>query len=306
MVVIVLDAKKHTRARLIWIKPIVVKGIKVLKKHRVKLNSTSIQTNNSPEGINILSQELGFSTSPRKLFAGALGRYGSWDLALKRAGVGPAKIKKHEAYWTKELVLTVIQKLYSSGVPLHSNGISKDNSERTKLLLKEVTGRDLRGLKIFSAGSRLFGGWHIALQEAGINPDFIRRDDEFWSRELILKALKALFKAQIPVHSYRLARDRTDKTRKILEQNIHISVTGAALYTATYKEFGSIYKALNIAGIRASRVRTDTRFWTKKDISKAIRALHKSKIPLAVVKVERDRSSETTAIIYRAMKLAMG
>jgi hypothetical protein len=180
------------------------------------------------------------------------------------------------------------------------NGVVKDKSPETLDILRFAVGKDVRGLNLHSAGIRLFGSWSRALTVAGLDPERIRRNHSFWTKKIIIRSVQALHKEQVPIHIYRLSRDRSQKTTDVLRAIIKRPVTGSALYIAAIKKFRAWDKVLKVAGIDPCEVRNDTKLWTKTKIIGAISALHRAGVPLCVVKIEKDRSSENRGIIYRS------
>lgn len=295
--------KYLSQKRFLWTRPPIVAGIKALRKHKIPLNSASLQKERSAQVSAILKKATGLETSGAKLLHGAIGYYGSWDEALRKSGVDPQHTKKYEKFWTKELVIKGIVALNSSNVPLHVNGIVKDKSITTSAVLQKALGRDLTGLRIHSAGYRLFGSWYGALEAAGINPQLIRHDEIFWTKENIIQSVKKLYKNDVPLYIYKLSRDRSLSTTNILKPIVGRPVTGAGLYIAAMKKYRSWDKVLIAAGIEPYEIRNDAKLWPKIQMLNAIKALHRKKVPLCVVKIEKDRTSNTSAIIYKASKI---
>lgn len=130
-----------------------------------------------------------------------------------------------------------------------------------------------------------------------------QRSDSFWTKELILKGIKALVEAGVTVNCYGLARDKSIRTSKILKETTGLDVTGAKLYSAAYKKCGGLYKAASMAGINHRDIRTDTKFWSKKDMVTAIKALNKNGICLSVMNIEKNRNPKVTSIILKSSGL---
>lgn len=289
--------------RFLWTRTYIVSGIKALRRNKIPLHSASLQKERSSHVSQILKKAIGTDTSGAKLLNGAIGYYGSWDEALRKSGIDPKRIKKYEKFWTKELVVKGVLALEASGVPLHVNGIVKDKSVVTRTVLQDAIGRDLTGLRIHSAGYRLFGSWYQALEAAGIDPQAIRHDEIFWTKDNIIKSVKKLYENDVPLYIYRLSRDRLQSTTNTLMPIVGRPVTGAGLYIAAMKKYGSWDKVLITAGIEPYEIRNDTKLWPKIQMLNAIKALYRKKVPLCVVKIEKDRSSNTSDIIYKASKI---
>lgn len=99
------------------------------------------------------------------LLAGALGRFGSWDAALRSAGLDPDRIRKRLA-WTPERILEEIRQL---GKPVSTSAARRIHS------------------RLVSAAQRHFGGWIPALKRAGFNTTWY---PPRWTRERIRSELQ--------------------------------------------------------------------------------------------------------------------
>ena len=96
---------------------------------------------------------------PRSITAAAKRFFGSWDAALRTAGLDPARIRLSKPRckpWTRATILAAIRRKHRRRKPLHAHGV--------------------RPFSLYCAGRRLFGSWTDALQAAGLEPMAIRGD----------------------------------------------------------------------------------------------------------------------------------
>jgi hypothetical protein len=82
--------------------------------------------------------------------------FGSWDAALREAGLDPAGIRRRRQLWTDEGIIADLRQKHRCGEPLNA--------------------KDVQPRSIFRAARRLFGSWDAALTAAGLDPSTIRRD----------------------------------------------------------------------------------------------------------------------------------
>lgn len=100
--------------------------------------------------------------SVRSLLGAAEKLFGSYDAALKAAGLDPKKFRKYpvweKKYKTREDVIYAIQYRTKDGLPINDRGVAKGKHKNVAL---------------YSKGRRLFGSWKAAVKAAGFNYDEI-------------------------------------------------------------------------------------------------------------------------------------
>jgi hypothetical protein len=141
-------------------------------------------------------------------------RFGSWDEALRAAGLDPSDVRRHES-WDVEKILRRIRKRQEEGEPLNPKAMQEDDC------------------KLFSAALKHMGSWPEALEGAGIDPDEVYRRNR-WSKERIKQRIK------------KLEKKGEDLAAPAMREN------HSALYSAAYKYFGSWDKARKACGITRS------------------------------------------------------
>jgi len=85
----------------------------------------------------------------------AVNLFGSWNAALRAAGLDPEEIRVYRRPWTREEVVAEIRRKHSAGEALNA---------------KDVTPYSLR-----RTGRVFFGSWDVALAAAGLDPNGIRK-----------------------------------------------------------------------------------------------------------------------------------
>lgn len=288
--------------RFYWTEDLVIRGIRALWAENQPLNSMALQRN-IPGSSAVLSHALGFETTGRKLLIGGCHAFGSWPKALRCAGVNPKTVQLHQNFWTKALVIKGIRALYKQGIPLNTTAMRRALGQPSQKILRLALGRTINGRNLHAAALRHFESWNEALEVAGLSLQEVRKDQAFWTKDLIIKAMLALHEEGIPLQCAILIRDRSSVTSEIIHKSIGHAVPGSALYSAAHKKFGSLTIALKRAGIGPHEVRGDLKYWRKEHIQDSILALHKKGIPLNVAKIEKDRTLETTKIINEASGL---
>jgi len=107
--------------------------------------------------------------------------FGSWDAALKLAGVCQPDPKARR--WPRSAIIRQIKDLANKETPLNYTSVSR----RNKALLL--------------AASRKFGNWDLALLAAGVDPAGVRRKLPTWSADSVLVAIRDRAAAGRPLNS---------------------------------------------------------------------------------------------------------
>jgi len=141
-----------------WNREKVVKAIRALKRRGEDLNSRAVQ----------IAHPALFAAAIRDRLSG------SWDNALKAAGISTSRARKYE-HWDVERIRTMIGQLERSRVPLHAKSVHAKNSH------------------LYYAACKRYGSWGAALKALGYDPKTIalRRT---WTRTEIARELKRLRK----------------------------------------------------------------------------------------------------------------
>lgn len=166
--------------------------------------------------------------------------------------------------WTAEKIIATIRELHEQGVDLSPTGIRKTHSA------------------LFSAARSKshFGSWRTAIQRAGLDYSKIKRGEQVWSRQKIVRALQRAYEQGEDLLSSRF-KQRNKK-----------------LYSAACarRYFGSWRKAIEAAGLAYHRIRGQ-HFWSREKIVATIRELHRQGHRLCWSAVNQDYPS-----LYRAAR----
>ncbi|NCO38465.1 MAG: hypothetical protein COZ06_38085 [Armatimonadetes bacterium CG_4_10_14_3_um_filter_66_18] len=109
------------------------------------------------------------------LVVAAVEFFGSWEDALRAAGLDYDEIRKQET-WTKAKILRRIRELAAAGEDLSYGAITQNHSP----------------LAAAAGNRRHFGSWGEAIEAAGIKYDEVRRHREPWDRERIIATIREL------------------------------------------------------------------------------------------------------------------
>lgn len=179
--------------------------------------------------------------SDSRLLARACRQFGSWNAALRAAGLDPEQIRRCPC-WSKKRICEELRQLHA------------------KRLFPDVRSLSEKYPRLFWACCRQFGGGLAALKAAGI--DYERLLDEHprrWTKGRIVAEIRR--------------RDQQGQTlflAAILRQEPRLKrFCHAALY-----QFGTWSQALRAAGLRADTVRGRERKWPRARVIAEIRRRH--------------------------------
>ncbi len=138
-------------------------------------------------------------------------QFGSWDDALRAAGIDPSEVRRYES-WNEEKIVRQIRERQEAGKPLNSKAMQDNQS------------------KLFNAALNYFGGWDKALEAADIDPESVYKRRR-WSSELIMEEISGLHQQGV------------DLAAPNMRQN------HSSLYSAACKYFGTWTAARKACGI---------------------------------------------------------
>lgn len=174
------------------------------------------------------------------LYKAILRFYGTWDPAMRAAGIDPKKVRCHRC-WDRQAVIRRIQQRAAEGLPLYMGIV-----EKTECTLP-------------SAALRCFSSWGEALEAAGIDPTLWCKRVPTWTRERVIDTIRTIHARGEPVNHAALRRN---------------SVTRAAIVF-----FGSWDEALRAAGLDPSDIRRRAP-WKPAEVLQEIRRKARAGEPL--------------------------
>jgi hypothetical protein len=173
----------------------------------------------------------------RHLHADILRLFGQWDVAMKAAGIEPARVRRHRR-WSRAAVIKRIRQLSAEGHVLTCGVLQKI----------EAT--------LPSAAYRYFATWDDALAAAGIDPALWRRRVPTWTRERVIAAIHVI-------------RDRGGRLN-------HAAVGRSSMSRAAVLLFGCWDAALRAAGLDPGAVRRWRKPWTADELIAELQRKHKA------------------------------
>jgi hypothetical protein len=165
--------------------------------------------------------------------------YGSWYKALEAVGICSQDHMRQKpfGYWTKEIVITEIQKMHRNGQTLSVGYVCRKFGP------------------VYYAACKQFRTWQAAIEAAGFDYDGILAQKR-WSKGRVIQEIKKRVKNGLQVSS-----------REAMEQD-------ANLYQAGARHFGDWYSAVEAAGFPRSSI-TKWEKWTRGRILEEIKRLAK-------------------------------
>lgn len=289
----------HTRKKPLngWTSQLVAQLILEMRRAKVPLSVRSLHLSRGAVPDRRLSKAAGRPISKKQLHSMACHYFGAWNYALESCGLHSSK-SAHNRFWGHTLILDCIKHLQRAGHPLNVKSIWRDHSRATTSLLIEVTGRWTTGAGLYNAACRFFVSWDKALTRAGIPIDDIK-EKPFWTKRKMIIAIQGLHQARIPLNAGFVQYDRSKETTQVIKNCIGKPRDGRSLIGAAYRTFGSWDSALKESGFNPSEFRARRFRWDKQSISKILRALHRSKVPLNVGSLSKDFGDETSRIILK-------
>lgn len=139
-----------------------------------------------------------------------LHQFGSWNKALRAAGLNPDAIRNRDGLWPKAKVLAGIRKRFAEGKLLNTDRMLRED------------------LPLHAAGRRHFGTWKQAVEKAGIDYNIVRGGLLGWTRVKTRQALRDRLNG----------RGATQK---------HIRENSPSLFRAAIHHFGSWEEAVRAA-----------------------------------------------------------
>lgn len=194
--------KRDRKPNGFWTKERVVKEIQELNNSKKDLSARYISLNY------------------RKLFKGALSKFGTWANAVNSTGIDYTTILKQKQ-WTKKEILEKIKEYYSKGINISHKNIRKIDK------------------KLISAAENNFISWANAVNSAGIDyyGKIAINKNKYWTINKIIETIKSLHSAGIGLNSQSMQKG---EHRDLLD--------------AAKEKFGSWENAIKNSGLDYQRI----------------------------------------------------
>jgi len=196
-----MDPDRWRKQPAAWTRDRVVRTILGIQARGGKLNSAAV-----------------VASKDATVIGPAVRLYGSWDKALRAAGMDPNKVRRYRKPWTEKAAVRAIQRKHRRGEPL---------------AYSKVAPASLR-----VAGERFFGSWDAALSGAGLNPADVR-----------------LYKPRCKPWTVASALEEIRRKHRAGEPLNTQHVSPYSLRMSGVRFFGSWDEALIAAGLDPSKIR---------------------------------------------------
>lgn len=191
------------------------------------------------------------------LFSAGFRIFGSWEKAVRAAGIDYSRIRLRHGPWSRKEVLAAVCRRARRGLSLAFRDVQRD------------------GNGLVGAGQTRFGTWEAAVRAAGINYADVRHRPFRVDRREVVQELRAL------------ARGR----RRLVPNDI--ARRSPRLYAAVYRVFGSWPAAVRTLGPPFD---LDRRPWTKRRVLAAIERRRREGRSLKSGDVHRDAPTLMDAV----------
>lgn len=251
-----LDEIYEVQARTPWTKKLVDFGLQELYSEGFLPNATFLQRSKDVEAIEVLHQAIGFEAPLSSLYIKAVEFYGSFQKALKGAGLPYEKIvgKFEAGDWTPELTHKALRALYENGyAPKY---LRRDLPEVEKIV-SDAVGFPVKPSTVY--GYALY--FHdqdiekaLAAADLPVEEIVSHLKHETVNRSEIRAGLKALFMNRIfPSAGLFLSRDL--EATRVLRRELKKPIALRPFYEDTLDEYdGSMINALRDADLPIYRV----------------------------------------------------
>ena len=272
--------------------------IHILHKARLPLAQAEAIKDPSHPLSKFLSQAIGSNVSGDSLHKAACLHFGTWESAVREAGISPVVPGDQHHFWHKKLVIQAIIALMDSGSPIGHSLLYRNSAPQVDRILNQVVGRPTSRAALFRAANHFFGSWERAVEVSSMGPTE-RWHTYFWTKQRIKVAIRALHQEGVALNVGALWRNRSAHLGRVLRQSVGRTTTGSALYAAGRTYYPGWNEALKSAGLDPHKIRRQG-FWNRENVISAIRSLDQRGAPLSSGEILQDRRLRTQKIIYRA------
>ena len=248
-----LDVKAERAFKAPWTPEEVIKLIQAFHEAGLPVNLHSVR--NGGESYSVIAEKvLGTKISLERLVNLKLNKDWSWDNALKRSGLEVSDHKRKLHTWKLQEIIAVVKAFHEAGLPINYHAVRNGGKAYGDIIETTIGYRasthSLVGLKALKDWS-----WDKVLTESGFEVrDHKLRSYWHWTVEDVVKSIKALHEAGLPINRFAVERGGKEYL-DVLREVIGGDVTGMALTKTKPVEDWSWDKALVEAGFNPNEVR---------------------------------------------------
>lgn len=279
-----------------WTRDLFKSGLLALIGGGVSINAGTINSDTSLRGSQLVRSGTGFLATPAALYDTGIRFFGSWDAALRYAGIDPltTRLRKEFVRWSPALIVECIDRL-SLSMNLNWQTIADADKEEFSKILEGILGQSASPGTLLKAADGYFGNWSNALEAAGFSADGIRIHVR-WSAELVVQCILELHRLGLALDWRSIAHADREVFGKNLEGILGRPVSPHALLGAARSRFGNWSIALEAAGLNPYAIRLRGR-WTRELFLESLRALNASNLYLDPKSIRTDPEGRVTTIL---------
>lgn len=191
---------------------------------------------------------------------------GSWARDRSSGGQGPPQLRCKDKLgrpvrgvdWANTDLTPIFEALVTEKVFLNDSQIRRKYETQVNAVLKRLKFKV--GAAAFVLGAKkVHGTWDGVLKAYGHDPlDYRLAYDPTTPDEIVL-AIKALYKAKVPLNAGAVANDHSRDSKVIIRKAIKKIISAEALYFRALKEFGSWPKALEASDLPVEEIIKENR-----------------------------------------------
>lgn len=213
--------------------------------------------------------------------------------------IRPELVRKKRIYkgWNPGLVAKLIFEMNRAKIPTSVRSLRLWSGTVPDPFLTKITKQPLSKKELHELACHFYGTWGKAQEAASVQRG-APASSRFWSQDLIIKSIQALYESGHPLTVSSIWRDRSRKTAKVLKKIVGRRTTGSSLHDASRRFFCTWDRALVAAGVDVLCIK-EKPFWTKEKILGAILFLKDNRIPLNPASLQQNRDKKITKLIEK-------
>lgn len=248
------------KERPLWTKEKILIAILLLNKNGIPLNPGFLQKDYSQKTFQVLASRFKKGSSGSSLYGAGVRIFGSWSVALEKAGLDPSDHQRLLFRWDKRSVRKIIKALHRSKVELNGGSISRNISEDAHAIVLRASGRRVQARHIYNLGRKHLGSWDNSLRYSGLAPGSIRKVSSpcRLAKDELVNIIQVLYKNEFPLNPSAMDRE-SKRVRVFLDSRFHHATGGRGVKKRSKELFGSWDQALWECGLDPNAIRLVSR-----------------------------------------------